>query len=623
MATESKGLLGRMAKMLRTQNTPSTDWNSLDTQGVSRNEPYSKAALKKMIERRRHNDYVRKREFEMLRKLRNRSKGDRKNTSMRPSFFASSMQTRTRENSQETIQKINQIEAQMSMQWWKNKHVAGALKDMGGQARALAPTEPAPLGQGDGGAQQPFPSPEQAQKAARKQAAARQQTRPVAAPATPRPPAVAPVPPVAPAVAPVATPTAPAAPMQPPVRPPVQPPAAAQTAAAPVAAPAAPGAPSQMASNFSPSRLFVQEMDDVLHDPDLEEAAILFANGDDSGTEQTLKDAIAEEGSKTQDVNTWLTLIDLYRATGNREGYDAVALHFVERFSRSAPQWFSLPDLSRPEKQAASPVAESEKRHDWKSPSKMTTTSVATLKAALQAKAQPWVLDWTPLSSIEDEALEPLLSLFREWAQSSGEIHFLAAKTLSMVLAAQTSVNDTSIDQRWWELRMEHARVICQQEEFETLALDFCVTYEVSPPSWRSVSHVYRDLDSKSDTQQLQIGDSVLDSIITSTSELDSGEVVNTVHQLAGIELAGVLLGDAGDALQTLDERRGDHDVLVIDCNRLMRVDFSAAGGILNWVISMHGKGVLVQFSNLHRLISSLFHVLGISEHAKVLARKD
>lgn len=611
MATESKGLLGRMAKMLRTQATPSTDWNSLDTQGVSRTEPYSKAALKKMIERRRHNDYVRKREFEMLRKLRNRAKGDRKNASMRPSFFASSMQTRARENSQETIQKINQIEAQMSMQWWKNKHVAGALKEAGGQTRAMAPTRPAPLRQGGGNddEQQPFPSPEQAQTIARQQAASRREPPPAA--------------PVSPPVSP------PAAVVVPPPPPPAAPPpvVAEEVASPPVAppvAPAPPGAPSQLASNFSPSRLFVQEMDDVLHDPDLEEAAILFANGDDAGTEKTLKDAIAEDGSKNQDVNTWLTLIDLYRATGNKAGYEAVALDFVVRFSRSAPQWFSLPDLIAPKEQEVRQEDDSaQRRHDWKSPSKMTPTSVATLKAALQRKPQPWVLDWTPLSSIEDDAVEPLLELFREWTLSSGEIHFLAARTLAMVLAAQTTVDDDSIHQKWWDLRMEHARVVCEQGEFETLALDFCVTYEVSPPSWRSVSHTYIDLDSQAEDSQVQIGDTVLDSVVTATSTLDGGETISTTHQLAGIELSGVLLGDAGEALLTLDERRGGHDVLVIDCSRLMRVDFSAAGGILNWVIGMYGKGVLVQFSNLHRLVSSLFHVLGISEHAKVMARQD
>lgn len=642
MATESKGILGRMAKMLRNQNAEATDWNSLDAQGASKTEPYSKAALKKMIERRRHNDYVRKREFEMLRKLRNRAKGGKDDSSMRPSFFASSMNTRTKEHSQETIQKINQIEAQMSMQWWKNKHGVGGLKGAGGKSRAMAPTAPTPLEQpSDPSENLPFPSAEQAQKLAKERARqqALQQNNKVASP------------PVSTQTAPPLQPRSASVPAQQPRQPvaggaseaPTRPTPFPQTPVSPVAAPVAKQAaqtppttnkqklqttvanhaPSELPSNFSPSHLFIQEAEEALHDPDLEEAAILFANGDDESAEATLKEAIADDAPKAMDENAWLTLIDLYRATGNKESYEATTLDFVVKFNRSAPQWFSLPDLTTPEaEQKDIEEDDAEKKHDWKSPSKMTQTSVATLKAALQKRPQPWILDWTPISSIADDAVEPLIEVFQEWAASSCELHFIAARSLAMVMAAQTTVNDTNIDQKWWDLRMAHARIIADQEEFENLALDFCITYEVSPPSWIAISHDYRDLDHKAEAPKVQISNTVLDSVITTTNKLHDATAQDT-KELAGIELSGVILGDASEVLSTIEERRGNHDVLVIACDKLVRVDFSGAGAILNWVINMHGQGVLVQFSNLHRLLSSLFNVLGINEHAKVLPRKD
>ncbi len=59
----------------------------------------------------------------------------------------------------------------------------------------------------------------------------------------------------------------------------------------------------------------------------------------------------------------------------------------------------------------------------------------------------------------------------------------------------------------------------------------------------------------------------------------------------------------------------------VIACDRLIRVDFSAAGSILNWVAARETEGCHVQFRDVPRLVASFFNVIGISEHAKIMLR--
>ena len=61
------GFLSKVVKFVR---HPTTSWADLDTRQADRESEYSKAALKEMIERKRRNDFVRKREFDMLRKIR-------------------------------------------------------------------------------------------------------------------------------------------------------------------------------------------------------------------------------------------------------------------------------------------------------------------------------------------------------------------------------------------------------------------------------------------------------------------------------------------------------------------------------------------------------------------------
>ena len=67
---EANRLLSKVAKFVR---NPLKDWSELDSEEPAALEnSYSREMLKEMIERRQRNDFVRRREFDMLRKLRQR-----------------------------------------------------------------------------------------------------------------------------------------------------------------------------------------------------------------------------------------------------------------------------------------------------------------------------------------------------------------------------------------------------------------------------------------------------------------------------------------------------------------------------------------------------------------------
>src|SRR5215216_1402104 len=116
---ENNGLLSKVVKFVR---NPTTNWSDLDQQESDRESSYSKQALKEMIERKRRNDFVRKREFDMLRKLRRREAMGAQNPANRPSFFQISTSSSKPDDRAMTLKKIDEIEEQMSMQWWKTKH---------------------------------------------------------------------------------------------------------------------------------------------------------------------------------------------------------------------------------------------------------------------------------------------------------------------------------------------------------------------------------------------------------------------------------------------------------------------------------------------------------------------
>ena len=63
-------------------------------------------------------------------------------------------------------------------------------------------------------------------------------------------------------------------------------------------APRSGGVPSGQSSSFSASHFYALDVQEVAQDPEVEEAAIRFANGDDAGAEQGLLDVLGEDGAK-------------------------------------------------------------------------------------------------------------------------------------------------------------------------------------------------------------------------------------------------------------------------------------------------------------------------------------
>jgi ABC-type transporter Mla MlaB component len=611
---DNAGLLSKVVKFVR---NPTTNWGDLDQQESSRESSYSKQMLKEMIERKRRNDFVRKREFDMLRKMRRSEAMSGNDPGARPSFFQSSMPSKPDDRAM-TLKKIDEIEAQMSMQWWKTKQADSAVRPNafnpsvidsnlpgdsvkptsdGPSRTAYNPTEPAPL---RGSPSPATPTP------------ARQLSPGMVLPVLPvastrvTPPAAADSSDTANA------PTEPA--------PLAAPPTLSQAQQVPTES-NAPASDTGITS-FSNSKLFAIDVGEIAHDPELEEAAIRFANGDDEGAEAGLLDVLGPKGTRINHEETWLTLFDLYRAIGKQDRYESAAIDFADRFGRSAPQWISLPEAVG--RMAAPAKAASSQNPDWTCPSNVGSQTVVALNLALARATPPWRLSWAKLATVDAAALEPLTRLFTQWASQPVQLRFIGADSLERVLKNATPSGDKNVKPEWWRLRMEVLRVLHRPDEFELVALDYCVTYEVSPPSWESSRSEYKPLhaDGTYEAGHTIIGDAYRDGDTSGYQDAFEGGT-NSLHRVAAVELAGQIVGDATEALETLDQRLLGADLMVISCARLIRIDFSAAGSLLNWASERQSEGRLVQFTEVHRLVGAFFNVIGVSEHARVLSRKD
>lgn len=631
---DGSGLLSKVVKFVK---NPTTNWSDLDQPESDRESSYSKQMLKEMIERKRRNDFVRKREFDMLRKMRRSEVMAGGDPAARPSFFQSSMPSKPDDRAT-TLKKIDEIEAQMSMQWWKTKHGDSSRVTNPGSFQVSAHVPP----DGSGRPAVPPPAagrstaytktePQPLESASANEKTVPDELRPMLDDLS-MPTAQAPLAPPTPVAARAQAPQTPAAPPR--GQPleftptPVAKPAAAKP---PAASPKASGGPNSepggASSQFSASKLFAIDVDEFAHDPELEEASIRFANGDNAGAEAGLLEVLAPTGARTDHDETWLTLFDLYRAIGQQDRFETAAIDFAGRFGRSAPQWVSIPEaVGRMGAPAAAPGA-AQAIANWTSPATLGTQSIATMNAALQKVQAPWKLSWVKLNTIDPAAVEPLTKQFTHWASQPVQLRFIAADVLEKVLKDATPSGDKGVNPAWWKLRMEVLRVMHRPDEFELVALDYCVTYEVSPPSWDSGRCDYKPLqaDGSYVAGHTIIGEAFHDSLSSGLGYGDTATVgLNSqMSNISTVELAGQILGDATEALDMLEAKTQGADVIVISCNRLIRIDFSAAGTLLNWVTSRQAEGRQVQFVEVHRLVAAFFNVIGISEHARVIARTD
>ena len=91
--------------------------------------------------------------------------------------------------------------------------------------------------------------------------------------------------------------------------------------------------------------------------------------------------------------------------------------------------------------------------------------------------------------------------------------------------------------------------------------------------------------------------------------------------EVGTVELSGQLIGDISTTLKKMDSELGTAKIANVSCARLIRVDFIAAGDLLNWVLARRSENRAVSFVDAHRMIALFFGAMGINEHANVKVR--
>ncbi len=542
----SPGLFARVASFVRSPVAAGADERFTPSQ----NTESSAQTIKRVLARKTHNDAVRKREFAQLRKLRQAGSDEAGALIARDSFFLETSGFSVLDEKASTLKKIDEIEAQMSKQWWKNRQ-------QGAAASAEPPAAPQPT---------VLMSDEDNQSEV--------ETRNSFA-----------------ATLPTDLSLAGASPVEPARR--VDPARVHQF---------------ELTGNsaFSNSKIVSIDMGQAATDPVLEDAAVRFANGDDAGAAAALLEAMRAANADADARDAWAAaLFDLYRGTGQQDSFDRFALEYAQRFDRSAPVWFSTPQLLGGGHEGAGDAGvPAGLRGPWTCPPVLTAAAVTQLRAALRGGGAPVQLDWRALKSIATDALVPLATVLALCCEQALVLQVQGEAVLGELLRAHTPVGNSRVESVWWKLRLDWLRILGQQPEFELVAMDYCITFEVSPPSWvaaRSQRHA----------------------LPATAVHIEAIELPTGFDSATAVALTGELQGDVSATLRALSAQAPRGADVQVSCEQLIRVDFAAAGSILNWTSNAKAEGRQIEFFQAPRLVGAFFNLVGINEYARILVRAN
>ncbi|HEY9107853.1 MAG TPA: STAS domain-containing protein [Roseateles sp.] len=567
-------------KVARFVANPTTDWSEINSRQDDPEGELAKAELRAMVERKRRNDFVRKRELDMLRRIRREG--------LTPEQLAALASSPSRMGDDERLSetnskidlgvkaKIDEIEQQMVGESFATtqsvpKQQPGFFETSTRPvAFASNATPPPAVMDSSRGRVSEFSSPREVQRLS------------------------APPPPAAVTMGAAIPPLSDSPPSRLPDLPVLD-------------------MPLSFTLAESSAPLEVQE---VVHDPELDEAVIAFANADYDSSERALTELVRPGGSRNLHGETWLVLFDHYRATGAQGKFEALAVEYAQQFGLSAPQWFSMPKLVAETTRQAGRTPMGKAGHvSWTAPSTLTAEDVATLQKRSETLPMPWVLDWSAVDEVDIDAAIQLRQLLRTWASQQIDQRWVGGDHLLNQLKELAPVGERDTDPALWMLRLEALRLANRPDQFDEAAIDYCVTYEVSPPSWERAKCRVRFGGEGSSTNGPAT--SALPSEAQSTF-LDTGVAEPHVAQL---ELMGQLSGDISENLRAMAAEVGEASLINISCTKLIRLDFMAAGDLLNWVLSRRAENRSVVFTDAHRLVALFFGAMGINEHAKVKVR--
>lgn len=333
------------------------------------------------------------------------------------------------------------------------------------------------------------------------------------------------------------------------------------------------------------------EVSDVCADihPSVEEAAMLFANGDDAAALEELQRALEAPDAGASQAQIWAMLFDMCLALGRREDFERHSIVYATRFEQSAPSW---PDDTPVRKLIGGPPT-------LTLSGKLCAASRPALEQVerMGVKQPTLRVDLARVQDADEEAAAVLLSALAHIRRLGHIVSLLNTAQLAAALAPRVQPGQAT-HQSTWLLHLELLQQLGQFDAFEETALQFAITFEISPPSWEA----------------RWVADAV------TASEQPCSTTIEAPP--SGCALSGEIVGAKQDAFAAIAAALPEHGHLKVDCSQLRRMDFVSAGLLFNVITAAQAGGRQIRLMQVRPMVAALFLLIGIAHVAEIVQQR-
>jgi len=328
--------------------------------------------------------------------------------------------------------------------------------------------------------------------------------------------------------------------------------------------------------------------------PVIEEAAILFANDQTEMVEHVLTAAIEEDALGNAALTVWRMLFDLYQIIGNQEKFDNLSIEYANKFETSPPAW-----IESDQAEAPIPIALTTGATPTVSfTGALDANIVKQLEKAqnLSEKSRVLRLEFARVTNVDPIGSGLLLSILKKLQKSEHDLILVGALELVTKIRAILEVGRRDETEAPWLLLLEILRLLNLEKDFEEASIDYCVTFEVSPPAFVGPKNKV-------------------------TTALDESPPPRPTND--HFSMPTVVADNVEKIITNITNLAAANNPTIVECERLQRVDFSAAGQMLSGLAPLAAKGITVEFHNVNHLVAALFMVMGLKDIARIHLRKS
>ena len=347
----------------------------------------------------------------------------------------------------------------------------------------------------------------------------------------------------------------------------------------------------------------------------LENAALLHASGQSDVACTLLGGAISNDPLTRELPRAWHSQFDLLQRADDHAGFEQLALEYVTQFEASPPPW--------DDRRKAVPKSQ-------RTLSGYFAISQVNVKTALEIPARAGrfaslKIDVSTVGIFEELGCRRMVDVLRRLRRQCYPVVFQGVENLKKQIGDKTR-SGVAQNEGVWLLDLEVLQWSNDSRAFDERALEYAVTFEMSPPSWEPLAEDLLQKISASIAMPVATPAAGVTNTANARNTANATNATNATNAATAANAAGpgrpaiteafamkgVLAGPTDPQMMAINAFAAERTWIPIDFTQVDRIDFVCAGSMQNMLSGLIASGKEVHVIGASPIVAALLLLIGL-----------